>query len=337
MSDSLKIVIPTAGFGTRMRPHTWSRPKPLVSAAGKTILGHVLDGIQTAPNAENAEFVFIVGYLGEQIERYMAEAHPAVKAHFVQQKELLGQSHAIAQAREYLQGPTLIVFVDTVIDADYAFLADEKADSVIWVKEVEDPRRFGVVEVGEDGLVKGLIEKPDTMENNLAVVGIYYFKRGEDLIAAIDQQIAENVQTKNEFFLADAIDLMLKKGMTLRPEQVNQWLDAGLPETVLETNRTLLAQGRDNSDTIKSKEDVTIKPPVFVDPSAEIVDSVIGPNVSIAADCVVRQSQVEESILERGVEIEGSELHTSIIGERCRVSGARGSLNIGDDSVTIGG
>ena len=164
MPENLNIIIPMAGFGTRMRPHTWSKPKPLVSAAGQAILGHVLDGLQSAPNAEQAEIVFILGYLGEQVEKYMASQYPELKTHFVEQKELLGQSHALVQAREYLKGPTLIVFVDTLIDADYSFLADEDADAVIWVKAVDDPRRFGVVDVGADGFVQGLIEKPDSMD-----------------------------------------------------------------------------------------------------------------------------------------------------------------------------
>jgi glucose-1-phosphate thymidylyltransferase len=332
MTENLKIVVPMAGFGKRMRPHTWSRPKPLVSAAGKPILEHVLDGLKTAPNADQAEMIFIVGYLGEKVENYMATEHPEIKAHFVEQKEMLGQSHAIAEAREYLHGPTLIVFVDTVIDADFSFLKDEDADAVIWVKEVEDPRRFGVVEVGENGLVKGLIEKPDSKDNNLAIVGIYYFKDGKQLLDAIDEQIENKVQTKNEYFLADAIDLMLKKDMKLRPKNVGLWLDAGLPETVLESNRTLLKKGQDNSETITEREGVIILPPVNIHPKAQISNSRIGPNVSVAADCQISNSQIEESVLERGAQVIDSRIQDSILGERSRVQGFSGSLNVGDDS-----
>ncbi|MCH8068008.1 MAG: nucleotidyltransferase family protein [Candidatus Marinimicrobia bacterium] len=148
--DNLKIIIPMAGFGTRLRPHTWSKPKPLVSVAGKAVLGHVLDIFATVSDAEDTELVFIIGYLGEQIKNYMQVRHPEIKTHYIVQEEKRGQSHAIALAREFLQGPTLVAFVDTIIDTDLSILADEYAEAVIWVKEVEDPRRFGVVDADED-------------------------------------------------------------------------------------------------------------------------------------------------------------------------------------------
>jgi glucose-1-phosphate thymidylyltransferase len=336
MAKPFKIVIPMAGFGTRMRPHTWSRPKPLVSAAGNTILGHVLTVLESVPNFEKAELVFIVGYLGEQVREYMSANFPVVKATFVKQEELLGQSHAIAMAREYMTGPTLVVFVDTLIDADFSFLADEEADAVIWVKEVDDPRRFGVVSVDDEGWVRDLIEKPDSYKNNLAIVGIYYFKRGEDLIAAIDEQIAGDVKTKNEFFIADAISLMLEKGLRLRPAEVDVWLDAGVPATVLETNRHLLQEGHGNSAEAAKRPGVEIKAPVYIHPSAKVEDSTIGPNVSVGANCVVKGSQIENSLLEAEAQVLDSQLHASLLGKRSQVAKYQGSLNIGDDSQVEG-
>ena len=336
MSSPLKVIIPTAGFGSRLRPHTWSRPKPLVSVAGKPVLAHVLDTLQSAPQAADAELVFIVGYLGDQIQAYMQAEHPQVKAHFVQQEEMLGQSHAIAMAREYMQGPLLILFVDTIVETDFGFLGDEEADAVIWVKEVEDPRRFGVVDLDDEGWVQGLIEKPDSMDNNRAIVGIYYFARGEDLLAAIDRQIAEDVQTKGEYFLADAMDLMLKDGLRMRPQDVGVWLDAGLPATVLETNRYLLEHGRDNSMEVVEHPRVKVDAPVFVHPSAEVEDSRIGPGVSIGPDCVVRGSRLVDSVLEAGAQVLDSDLQNSLIGQRARVQGIQGEINIGDDSVVQG-
>ncbi|MEX2143011.1 MAG: sugar phosphate nucleotidyltransferase, partial [Anaerolineales bacterium] len=330
--ESLKIIVPMAGFGTRLRPHTWSRPKPLLSAAGDTVLGHVLKLLRTAPGAEQAEFIFIVGYLGDQVQRYMLAEHPQVKTHFVQQAELLGQSHALAQAREYLHGPTIVIFVDTVVETDFSGLDQEEADAVAWVKPVEDPRRFGVAAVGKDGWVTGLIEKPGDLSNNLAVVGIYYFKRGEELLAAIDEQMKTGVVTKNEFFLADAIDIMLKRGLKMRIRLVEEWLDAGLPESVLETNRRLLDKGRDNSAESSQRAGVTIKPPVFIHPSATLEASTLGPYVSIGQDCVVRNSTIEDAILESGVLVENSSLRHSMLGERSQVRGVTGQVNIGDDS-----
>ena len=332
MAEPLKIIIPMAGFGTRLRPHTWSRPKPLLSAAGDTVLGHVLKLLHTAPGAERAEYVFIVGYLGNQVQRYMQDEYPKVKTHFVEQKELLGQSHALAQARQYLHGPTIVIFVDTVVETDFSNLDKEEADAVAWVKPVEDPRRFGVAAVGKDGWVTGLIEKPSDVSNNLAVVGIYYFKHGENLMAAIDEQMKAGIVTKNEFFLADAIDLMLKKGLKMRTEVVEEWLDAGLPETVLETNRRLLDKGRDNSAEAGQRAGVTIRPPVHIHPSATVEASTLGPYVSIGRNCVVRNSSIEDAILEAGVLVENSALRHSLLGERSQVRGVRGQVNIGDDS-----
>jgi len=336
MAEPLKIIIPMAGFGARLRPHTWSRPKPLLSAAGDTILGHVIKLLQTAPGAKNAEMVFIVGYLGEQVQAYMQAEYPNINAHYVQQKELLGQSHALAQAREYVHGPTLVIFVDTVVETDFSGLDKEEADAVAWVKAVEDPRRFGVAEVDKTGMVRGLIEKPSDMKNNLAVVGIYYFKRGEELMAAIDEQMKKNIQTKGEYFLADAIDILLKKGLKMRTQAVEEWLDAGLPETVLETNRRLLEKGRDNSAEAGKRAGVTIRPPVHIHPSATVENSTVGPYVSIGRDSIVRNSNIEDAVIESGAQIEDCVLKASLIGERSRVRGVNGEVNVGDDSQVSG-
>jgi glucose-1-phosphate thymidylyltransferase len=325
-----------AGFGTRLRPHTWSRPKPLISVAGKTVLSHVLDVISTATDLESSEVVFIVGYLGDQVKAFMREKYPQVKTHYYVQEEMRGQSHAIALARQHLKGPTLILFVDTIVDEDMSFLMGSNEEAIIWVKQVEDPRRFGVVEVGEDGFVKGLIEKPDTIENDLAIVGMYYFSRGEDLMTAIDRQLGEDIITKGEYFLADAIDLLLKDGLKLFPKVVDVWLDAGLPETVLATNRYLLDHGRDNSSEVAEREDINIRPPVHIHPTAEIVDSEIGPHVSIGLGCKVVGSKISDSLLGDGAQVIRAALTRSLIGARAKVEGVKGIINVGDDSEVKG-
>lgn len=335
-TEPLKIFILMAGFGTRMRPHTWSRPKPLISAAGDTILGHMLQMVRTVPNAKNAELVFVVGYLGDQVRRYMQSERPNIKAHFFEQKELRGQSHALVQAREFLHGPTLVILGDTVIETDFSHLDKEEADAIAWVKPVEDPRRFGVAVVNSEGLVNGLIEKPSDVKNNLAVVGIYYFKRGEDLLAAIDEQMQKGVVTQKEFYIADAIDLLLKKGLRMRTVVVDEWLDAGLPEAVLETNRRLLDKGRDNSAEAGKRRGVNIRPPVHVHGSATVENSTLGPYVSVGRDCIVRNSTIADAILEAGVTVEDSTLRDSILGERSQVRGVKGSVNVGDDSRVKG-
>jgi len=331
MTETLKVVIPMAGFGTRLRPHTWSRPKQLMSLADKSVLAHVIDMFSTLTDPKNVEFIFIVGYLGDKVEAYMKEYHPEVQVKYVVQEEMRGQSHAIYLTKEYLSGPMLMVFADTLIETDLAFLAEEDADVVAWVKPVPDPRRFGVTVLGEDGWVKRIIEKPRDVSNNLAVVGFYYFKDSMDLIAAIEEQIEGGQQLKGEFYLADAVNIMLDQGAKMRTERVQIWLDAGTAEAVLETNRYLLKNGYDNSDELEPAEGLTVIPPVYIDPSAKVTASVIGPYAAIGADCVVDHSVISDTIVEKNSQLRGVSLAYSLIGENALVEGGPRNLNIGDN------
>lgn len=326
----MKIVIPTAGFGTRMRPHTWSKPKPLISVAGKPVLGHVLDMFSGLDDVE--EVTLIVGYLGDQIEEYVKEFYPHLPARFIEQAELIGQSHAIWLAREGLEGPMIMTFVDTLIEVDLSVLSKVDAGAIGWVKQVPDPRRFGVAEVDEQGWVHKLIEKPSDVSNNLAIVGFYYFKKAEDLIAAIIEQMERRTQLKGEFFLADAINIMLERGLKMRVQPVEEWHDCGKPDTLLETNRYLLENGRDNSSEASQREGALVIPPVYIDPSAQIERSVIGPYVSIGPGCVIKDSRLEDSIVDSRTEIISSLLSGSLIGRDARVIGISHKLNLGDNS-----
>jgi glucose-1-phosphate thymidylyltransferase len=326
----MKIVIPMAGYGTRLRPHTWSKPKPLVTVAGKPVLGHVLDTFATLPRID--EVVFVVGYLGDMVQAYVSQAYPHLTARYVEQHEMLGQSHAIWLAREGLHGPMLMVFVDTLIEVDLSTMSSEKAEAVAWVKETNDPRRFGVAEVGPDGWVRRLVEKPQDLSNNLAVVGFYYFQEADRLLAAIEEQMARKEHLGNEYYLADAINIMLAGKMKMRAQQVEVWQDCGKPETMLETNRYLLDHGRDNSAEASARQGVVIVPPVYVDPSAEVIHSVIGPHVSIGAGCSIRHSLIQDSIIDADSQIVDSTLSQSLIGRDARVLGRSRILNVGDSS-----
>lgn len=333
--ETLKVVIPMAGLGTRLRPHTWSKPKQLIGLAGKTVLGHVLDTFSTLPDSMDIELVNIVGYLGEQIESYMDEYYPQLDSHYVVQENPKGQSHAIFLAREYLKGPMLMVFADTLIETDLSFLDHEIADAVAWVKPVPDPRRFGVAEVGENGWVNRLTEKPQDTSNNLAVVGFYYFKHSEDLVAAIEEQIRQNVQLKGEFYLVDAINIMLQNGLKMRVQRVDTWLDAGTSEALLETNHYLLDNGRGNCFEPEVRENVVIIPPVFIHPSARLEQCVIGPHTSIGENCTVRSSIIRNSILEEEAQVSDVVLEDSLIGRRAQIQRRTARINAGDHTVLI--
>lgn len=334
MSNStLKVVIPMAGLGTRLRPHTWSKPKQLVSVAGKTVLDHVLDSLETLPDPENIELVNIVGYLGEQIEEYLQTRYPKLKSFYVLQENPRGQSHALKLAQEHLHGPMLIVFADTLIKSDLSFLANEPAEAVAWVKAVPDPRRFGVAELGEDGWVTRLIEKPKDITNNLAVVGFYYFEKGEDLISAIDEQFFRDLKLKGEFFLADAVNIMLERGLKMRLQEVDIWLDAGTREALLETNRYLLENSRDNSREATERPGVVIVPPVYIHPTAQVNGSIVGPHVSLGAGCRVENSIIQDSILEDEAQATGVILENSLVGRRAVLRRRAGVINAGDNTV----
>ena len=332
-NTNLKVVIPMAGLGKRLRPHTWSKPKQLVSVAGKTVLDHVLDSLSTLPETFDVELINIVGYLGDQIEDYIGAKYPDLKAHYVIQEEPRGQSHAIKLAQEYLDGPMLMIFADTLIETDLSFLSDEDVGGIAWVKSVPDPRRFGVAVIDGEGKVTQLIEKPEDKRNNLAVVGFYYFQSSEDLLAAIDEQMARDVQLKGEYYLADAINIMIENDLQMRTEKVDVWLDAGTPEALIETNRYLLQHGLANTSELEHVTDTVIVPPVYIHPSANVERSVIGPCVSIGAGCRIKQSIIKDSILENEARASGVILNDSLVGRSEQITRRAGKINAGDNTI----
>jgi|YNPNPStandDraft_1061719.scaffolds.fasta_scaffold24212_2 glucose-1-phosphate thymidylyltransferase len=324
----MKVIIPLAGFGKRMRPHTWSKPKPLLNVAGKPILGHILDKL--AP-LEITEAVFIVGWLGEQIQEYV-QAHYRFPAHYVVQKELKGQAHALYLAKEHLSGPCLIIFVDTLFEADLTHLAERQEDGVLFVKEVEDPRRFGVV-IEEAGRVVRLIEKPQGFEHRKAVIGLYYIRDGAALVEAITYLLDHHLQTKGEYYLADALQIMIDRGAHFVAETVPVWEDCGEPETLLHTNRYLLEHGHAQ---VVPVQDALLIPPVYIAPTAKIENAIVGPYVTLCEDVQLRNAIIRDAIVDAGSVIENVVIEHSLIGRYARIKGAFRRLNIGDnDSIDL--
>jgi glucose-1-phosphate thymidylyltransferase len=335
VTQTLKIAIPMAGLGTRLRPHTWSKPKCLVALAGRTVLDYVLDMFKTVPEEFKVEYVFITSLMGDQIKEHMQHHYPDLTVHYVVQSEMRGQSDAIYLAREHLSGPMIMAFADTLVETDFSFLARESCDVVAWVKEVPDPRRFGVAQVNGQGKVERLIEKPKDVTNNLVVVGFYYFKSSEALLSAIEEQVERKVTLRDEFFLADAINIMLERGADMRTHRVETWLDAGTPESILATNRYLLENGRDNTTRIAKRDNTVIIPPVYIHPEAEVSGSVIGPHVSVGACCQITSSIVRNSIIEEGAEVTNSLLEGSLLGRNVQITGQALHLNLGDQSSAM--
>lgn len=324
----MKIVIPLAGFGTRLRPHTWTKPKPLFYVAGKPFLGHLIEKLSVL---NVTEWIFIVGYLGDQIEHYVRD-ELKLNARFVVQDQMLGQSHAIWLAREHLDdSPTFVVFADTLFETDLTELNRTTADAVIFVKEVEDPRSFGVASLNNDGFITRFVEKPSSMDNRLAVVGLYYFKSGTALLGAIETQMKQGKMLKNEYFIADAMQIMIDAGKKFRTQLISEWLDMGNAEAVLVTNRYLLANGCANTGELHGQNAIII-PPVHVHPTACLENSVIGPNVTIAANCKVTFSVIRDSVLDDHATVRNAVLDNSLVGKNAKVEGRAHAVNIGDTS-----
>jgi glucose-1-phosphate thymidylyltransferase len=329
----MKVIILLAGYGTRMRPHTWSRPKPLLRVAGNTIIGHILNQMEALTYDD---VIFVVGYKHEQIEEWIRQEYPQMKSHFVIQEQPLGQAHAVWLCREFLNDgdETVVAFGDGIIKADFANMRAD-CDGVFLIRETEDPRRFGILVVDDDGYVTRFVEKPKTMEDKQVVVGINWFRDGRQLQAALDTVIEDGRKTLGEYFMIDAYQAMLEQGARFRSKPCDEWEDAGKPDATLYTNRRLLALGYGSENAIERSyaEEFTVIPPVFIHPTAEITTSVIGPYAAIEAGAVIRNSIVRNSVIDPGAQVESCILDEALIGERAQVTGSGHALFVGDDSV----
>jgi glucose-1-phosphate thymidylyltransferase len=320
----MKAIIPVAGVGSRLRPHTFSQPKVLLNVAGKPIIGHIMDKLI---ESGIDEAVIIVGYLGEMIEEYL-NANYSIKLTFVTQSEQLGLAHAIHMCRPHVteSEPLFIILGDTIFDVDLMPVLGGGI-STLGVKEVADPRRFGVA-VTDGNRITRLVEKPDHLVSKLAIVGLYFLRQAGSLFRSIDHIILNNVRTKGEYQLTDALQHMIDNGELFTTFPVQGWYDCGKPETLLSTNEILLHQHH----TDKSLPGCIINPPVFIADSATISNAIIGPNTTIAEHAVITDSIIRNSIIGEKSHVSDIMLDRSIVGNHAAVSGMGHEMNIGDYS-----
>jgi len=318
-------IIPAAGVGSRLRPHTHTIPKPLLSVGGKPILAHILDEIV---GLGIRKIVLVVGYRGDQIIDFARERYSDCEVHAVRQDKPEGIGQAVYLARAHAEGrPTLIVFGDTVFECDLVPVAELDVDGAIGVRQVEDPSRFGVVQLDGDRIVD-VVEKPEHYVSNQAMVGVNLIRNSDRLFSCLDEIITGGKRTHGEFQLTDAFALMVARGAHLHAFPVQNWFDCGVTESLLETNRHLLGR----LGPAKPREGVILISPVYVADSAEVSNSVVGPHVSVGEHARISDSVIKDSIIGAGAQVAGCYLHQSLIGDNAVVEAGPRQLNVGDSS-----
>lgn len=310
----MKLIIPLAGKGTRLLPLTKEVPKPLVRVAGRTVLDYVMD---TVSGLDIDEIIVITGHLREKVEGYITE-HYDVPARFVEQKVQDGTAGAINLAGPYVNEPVLIVFVDTLFDADLSVISTTDADGIIWAKEVEDYQRFGVIVTDAEGNMQKIVEKPSEPVSKLANIGVYYIRDWQALFDGIDHTLAQPA-VNGEYYLTDAFQHMIDNGRKIRTAEVTGWYDCGKLGTTLETNAHLLATGRASEPS--ATDSVRIVSPVRVAEDAVLENCTIGPNVTVESGAAIRNSSVSNSLVYRGSSVDGATVSDSLVGDECKVTG----------------
>ncbi len=317
----MKIIIPVAGAGTRLQPHTLTTPKPLLEIANKPVLDYVIEPLQ---KLEPEEFIFVIGHKGEMIIDYVRNKY-SVKTSFVPQSKLLGLGYAVHLALEQVTNePTMIILGDTIVECDFHQVI-EKGNNVLGVREVDDPHRFGIAEI-KDGFVAGLEEKPENPKSNLALIGLYYFKDSAFLKDSLKNLINSGKTTSGEIQLTDALQNMISQGTKFVSHNVQGWYDCGKKETMLNTSCHILSKNSHSVDI----SGTNIIPPVHISPSAQITNSTIGPCVSVGNDTIVMDSKISNSIIGHHAAIKDSELKDSMVGNWSKINGVKKVVNVGE-------
>ena len=325
----MKAIIPVAGAGTKLRPHSYTQPKALIPLAGKTVLSIIIDQMV---EAGIHEFVFIVGYLGDKIRDYVKAKYPDLKAHYVQQIDRQGIGHAIKITREVVNDDEVIVVLgDTICEYDVKAVVESDC-SMLGVRKVDDPREFGVAEIDDKGFIDHVVEKPHIPKSNMALVGIYKIKESAQLFQCLENNYLQGLRTHGEYSLTDALDCMLKQGVKFKPFRVESWFDCGRKDTLLESNATLLKKFEAQADTNYKFENTVIIPPVSIGEGCDIKNSIIGPDVTIGENTRINYSIVRNSIIGSFSNLFDIVLEQSIIGSDTGLKGETRTLSIGDNT-----
>lgn len=324
----MKVIIPLAGKGTRLRPHTHLVPKPMLKIAGKPVMDYILEDLETLGGVE--QIVYVTGHLKEKVEEHARTRFAKLPAVFVEQKVQDGTAGAVKLAQPFVDQDVLIIFVDTIFETDLSVIRTTKADGIIWVKEVEDYQRFGVVVTDKDGNMTKIVEKPKTPISKRANIGLYYVKNWRLLYEGIDHVLTQP-KNQGEYFLTDAFQYMIDKGAKLKVIDVEGWYDAGKLDTLLETNRTVLEKGKARKPT-PVPAGVTIHDPVYIEDGVTLSKATIGPNVSIGAGSSVEGSTLTDTIIGNKTKVKGSSLKNSLVGDDVTIEGLTGELTVADHS-----
>ncbi|MDP1726104.1 MAG: sugar phosphate nucleotidyltransferase [Bacteroidota bacterium] len=336
----MKIIVPMAGMGKRMRPHTLTVPKPLIPVAGKPIVQKIIEDLAKVCGTGIEEVAFIIGpSFGAAVEKELIAVAKKLgaKGSIYYQEEPLGTAHAIMCARESLDGNVLVVFADTLFKAD--FTLDRSKDGIIWVQKVEDPKPFGVVKVNSDNIITDFVEKPEHFVSDLAIIGIYYFRDGLNLRKELQYLLDNDVRDKGEYQLTNALENMKAKGLKFEPGQVTEWLDCGNKNSTVFTNSRILQFMHDANeklidDSVKLDQ-VTIIPPCFIGKNVKMKRSVVGPFVSIGDDSTVENSVIGNCMIQTHTHIKNAVIDNAMIGSHVHYSGEVKDLSIGDYTTNL--
>ncbi len=331
----MKIIVPMAGMGKRMRPHTLTVPKPLLPIAGKPIVQLLVEDIKKVCGEQVEEVAFVIGDFGKETEQTLMDIASAIgaKGSIYYQHEALGTAHAILCAQEVLNGKVVVAFADTLFSPD--FTMDHSHDGVIWVKKIEDPSAFGVVNVDENNVITDFVEKPKHFVSDLAIIGIYYFKDGNNLREELQYLIDKNIMEKGEYQLTNALENMKSKGARFVPGKVSEWLDCGNKDATVNTNQRILIRKQNESliDPSHLNRNSVVIPPCYIGPGVELINSVIGPHVSIGSHSKIENAVISNSIVQSHATIKNAVIDNSMVSNFAQYHGQKKELSIGDYSV----